>query len=146
MARMRRFALLAMMAAGGCAGSVAQVRLAVELTGAGASPAEQQRCVEAVRRRGGIIDAQASMHALVTVEPNANRVQVLSARRGLVHDKLEPQASVEQLCQEALAAASSAIRREPLPSTIDERSPGVARVPPSPTSSGPASGAPITDH
>ncbi len=137
---MRPLALFAMLAAG-CAGSVAHVRLAVELTGAGAGAAEQQRCLEAVRQAGGISDAQAGLHALVTLEPNGNRVQLLSNRRGLVHDQLEPQASVESLCKEAVAAATAEARREPLPAPTGSDEPATAqRVPTNPTTSGAPSG------
>ncbi|HEX8954534.1 MAG TPA: hypothetical protein VF997_03205 [Polyangia bacterium] len=142
---MRQWALLATLAAG-CAGSVAHVRVAVELTGAGAGPGEQQRCLEAVRQAGGIVDPQAAMHALVTVEPNGNRVQVLSSRRGLVHDQLEPAAPLEQLCKEAVAAATEATRREPLPAPVVDAPEPVARVPANPTSSGAPSAGPIADH
>ena len=121
---MRRFALAATLAVG-CAGSVAHVRLAVELTGPGAAAPEHERCTAAVRQAGGVVDPQCRMHALVTLEPNGNRVQVLSNRRGLVHDELEPQASVEQLCRDALAAATTATRREPLPDTGDQRAHGI---------------------
>lgn len=141
---MRRFALLAALAAG-CAGSVAHVRVAMELTGAGAGPGEQQRCLEAVRQAGGVADAQAPLHALVTLEPNGNRVQLLSSRRGLVHDQLEPQASVEALCKEAVAAATTEARREPLPAPAGAEQPSTARIPANPMSSGAPSGAPISE-
>ena len=142
---MGRFAWLATLAAAaGCAASVAHVRLAVELTGAGANPAAKQRCLEAVRQAGGIADAQASMHALITVEPNGNRVQVLSDRRGLVHDQLDAQAPVEVLCSEAVAAATSATRREPLPAPAG---PSRAEGPlANPTASGGAYQGPISDQ
>jgi hypothetical protein len=142
---MRRFALAAALAVG-CAGSVAQVHVALELTGPGAALPELARCTAAVQQAGGVVDPQSGMHALVTLEPNANRVQVLSNRRGLVHDQLEPQASVEQLCRDALAAATTATRREPLPDTGgDERArtmgPGAM-----PTSSGAPMSGPPPDH
>jgi len=141
---MRRFALLATLAAG-CAGSVAHVHVALELTGAGAGAAERQRCLAAVGQAGGIADAEAPLHALVTLEPNGNRVQLLSSRRGLVHDALEPQASVEALCKEAVAAAASEARREPLPSPTEGTAPPMARVPSSPVSSGAPNGGPISE-
>lgn len=144
---MRRLALIGALAAG-CAGSVAQVRVAVELTGAGAGPTEQQRCLETVRSAGAILDAQAGMHALITVEPNGNRVQVMSNRRGLVHDALEPQAPVEQLCREAVAEAKRAAVREPLPAPTDEQRAHTTDVPrPTATStSGGESHGPISDQ
>jgi hypothetical protein len=141
---LRAFALLA----AGCAGSVAHVHVAVELTGAGAGPAALERCVTAVRAAGGVVDAQSGLHALVTVEPNGNRVQLLSDRRGLVHDRVEPQAPVEQLCRDALAAATTATRREPLPSTgVDDRARSLdERALTTPTASGPATQGPISDQ
>jgi len=145
---MRRLALIGALAAG-CAGSVAQVRVAVELTGAGAGPGEQQRCLDTVRSAGAIVDAQAGMHALITVEPNGNRVQLLSNRRGLVHDALEPQAPVEQLCKEAVAEAKRATTREPLPAPTEEARPAlgdVARPPSTTTTSGGGSRGPIGDQ
>lgn len=142
---MRRFAWVAALALG-CAGSVAHVHVAVELTGAGAGPPELDRCVAAVRQAGGVVDQQAGMHALVTVEPNGNRVQVLSNRRGLVHDQLEPQASVEQLCRDALAAATTATRREPLPETGGDERTHAAGPLASPTASGAGAPGPISDH
>jgi hypothetical protein len=140
---MRRLALIGALAAG-CA-SVAHVRVAVELTGAGAGPGEEQRCLETVRQAGAIVDGQAPMHALITVEPNGNRVQVMSNRRGLVHDALEPQAPVEQLCREAVAEAKRATEREPLPAP-EESQPtlgDVQRAPATTTNSGRPSGGPI---
>jgi uncharacterized protein (DUF849 family) len=143
---MRRFALAAALAFG-CAGSVAHVHVAVELTGPGAAPAEVERCIAAVRQAGGIVDAQSAMHALVTLEPNANRVQVLSNRRGLVHDQLEPQAPVEQLCRDALAAAATATRREPLPDTGgDQRARSTEATPAAATTSGAPAHGPISDQ
>jgi hypothetical protein len=145
---MPRLALLCALAAG-CAGSVAHVRVAVELTGAGAGAGEQQRCLEAVRQAGGIVDAQAAMHALITVEPNGNRVQVLSNRRGLVHDALELEVPVEQLCRDAVAAATRATAREPLPTpATGAREPvGNSRgYTTNPTSSGAPSSGPISDQ
>ena len=145
--RMRRLALIGALAAG-CAGSVAHVRVAVEMTGAGAGPAEQQRCLETVRAAGAVVDGQAAMHALITVEPNGNRVQVMSNRRGLVHDAFEPQAPVEQLCKEAVAEAKRATAREPLPAPTEEPRAHIADVPrPTATStSGGASNGPISDQ
>jgi hypothetical protein len=124
---------------------VAHVRVALELTGAGVGPSEQQRCLEAVRQAGGVADAQAPLHALVTLEPNGNRVQLLSNRRGLVHDQLEPQASVEALCREAVAAATTEARHEPLPAPAGAEQPPTARIPTNPMSSGAPSGAPISE-
>lgn len=136
-------ALFATLAAG-CAASVAHVRVAVELTGAGAGAPEQQRCLEAVRQAGGIADAQAALHALVTLEPNGNRVQLLSNRRGLVHDRLAPQASVEALCKEAVDAATAEARREPLPAPAGPDQPGAPpRLLANPTSSGAPTSGPI---
>jgi hypothetical protein len=118
---MRHLALIGALAVAGCAGSTtAQVRVAVELTGAGAGPGEQQRCLASVRQAGAVVEPQSGLHALVTVEPNGNRVQLLSNRRGLVLDRLEPQAPVEQLCNEAVVAARRALEREPLPSPTTE--------------------------
>jgi len=139
----------ALAAVAGCAGSTAQVRVAVELTGAGAGPAEQQRCLATVREAGAVVEAQSGLHALVTVEPNGNRVQLLSSRRGLVLDKLEPQAPVEQLCREAVVAARHALEREPLPAPEADRSEPVVNVGggfvANPTSGAPSRG-PISDH
>jgi len=150
MAWMRRLGSIAIAAAlaVGCAGSVAHVHVAVELTGAGAGGGEQQRCLDAVQQAGGVVDAGATLRALVTVEPSGNRVQLLSQRRGLVHDQLEPQAPVEQLCKEAVAAAVRAARREPLPVTaLDEASPNSRRsMVPSDQASGAPSHGPISDQ
>jgi hypothetical protein len=147
---MRRLALMGALAvAAGCAGSTAQVRVAVEMTGAGAGPGEQQRCLQTVREAGAVVEPQSGLHALVTVEPNGNRVQLLSSRRGLVLDKLEPQAPVEQLCKEAVVAARHVLEREPLPAPeVDERE-GVVKSGSgyvgNPTSGAPNRG-PISDH
>ena len=132
----------------GCAGSVAHVRVAVELTGAGAGPGVEQRCLDAVRSAGAVVDAQAGLHGLVTVEPNGNRVQLLSARRGLVHDQLEPQAPVEAMCKELVVAARHAAEREPLPApAADVRQPLTINggYVANPTSGAPSRG-PISDQ
>jgi hypothetical protein len=146
---MRRLAWIGALAvAAGCAGSTAQVRVAVELTGAGAGPGEQQRCLATVRQAGAVVEPQSGLHALVTVEPNGNRVQLLSSRRGLVLDKLEPQAPVEELCREVVVAARHALEREPLPAPdVQAREPIVNNggYVANPTSGAPSRG-PISDQ
>jgi len=115
------------MLAGGCASSVANVadqplfaagwsgpppHVAVQVTGAGAGPTEQKRCVDAVTRAGAVVDAQAPVQALVTLEAGGSRLQVTSTRRGLVRDEPRPGWTVERLCNDALLALVGAIRAE----------------------------------
>ena len=103
---MRLAALLVF--AAGCAASPPQARFALQLQGAAAGPAERQRCIDAATRAGAIVDAHAPVQAVVTLEPTGGRLQVLSMRRGLVHEESKPAGSVEVLCQDAAAAATSA--------------------------------------
>jgi hypothetical protein len=95
--------------AAGCAASQPHARVALQLQGAAAGPAERQRCVDAATRAGAIIDAKAPVQAVVTLEPTGSRLQVMSMRRGLVRDESKPAGSVEALCQDAaLVGATTA--------------------------------------
>jgi hypothetical protein len=94
--------------AAGCAANPPQARVALQLQGAAAGPAERQRCIDAATRAGAIVDAHAPVQAVVTLEPTGGRLQVLSMRRGLVHEESKPAGSVEALCQDAAAAATTA--------------------------------------
>jgi hypothetical protein len=124
---MRWFAAAAGLAlATGCASSVPNVEdqplfaagwsgppphVAVQVTGTG-GPTEQQRCVDAVKGAGAVVDAAAPVQALVTLEPGASRLQVTSTRRGLVRDEPRPLWTVERLCKDALLAMVRTIREE----------------------------------
>ena len=101
-----RFAAVFVIAAG-CAASQQQARVALQLQGAAAGPAEQKRCFDAVTRAGVIVDARAPVQAVVTLEPTGSRLQVLSLRRGLVRDESKPAGSVETLCQDAALSAAA---------------------------------------
>jgi hypothetical protein len=122
-----RFAAVLALAAG-CAATGAPVHVALQLQGAAAGAAEQQRCLDAATRAGAIVDARASVQALVTLEPGGGRLQVLSATRGLVHEESRPPGSVEKLCHDAALAAAAA------------HAPSLAADP------GSAAGAPPPDH
>ncbi|MDB4970328.1 MAG: hypothetical protein JWN44_6017 [Myxococcales bacterium] len=87
-------------------------RVAVQLTGNRAAPADQQRCVDTVTRAGAIVDGGAAVQALVIVDGTGNRLQITSTRRGLVRDEPRPAWSVERLCNDALYAMVGAIRRD----------------------------------
>lgn len=117
--------------------------VAVQLAGAGAGPAEQQRCVARLARSGAVVDAAASVQARVTLDPAGNRLQVTSSRRGLVRDEPRPPWSVERLCNDALLAMVSALREEsPRPS-----GPAVVDSPyesPSPTGNAPGANGPAS--
>lgn len=105
-----------------------KVHLAMQLDGV--SAADKQRCVDMVRANGGVVDGSASLRAVIRVDPAGNRLQVSSLSRGTVVDEAKPPGPVEPLCLEALAAASAASAREPLPESA-----AGARAP-SPTASG----------
>src|SRR4051794_2793913 len=102
-----RLAAVLLLAAG-CAATQSQVRVALQLQGASAGPAERQRCIDAAVRAGATIDAGAPVQAIVTLEPTGGRLQVMSLRRGMVRDEAKPPGSVEALCQDAALAASVA--------------------------------------
>ena len=108
-----RLAAICLLAAG-CA-TMTKVHLAMELDGV--SAADKQRCVDAVRANGGIVDGGASLHALIRADASGNRLQLTSLSRGTVVDEQKPPGPIEPLCLEALAAASAASPREPLPET-----------------------------
>ena len=101
-----RFAAVFVIAAG-CAASQQQVHVALQLQGAAAGPAEQKRCLDAVARAGVIVDARASVQAVVTLEPTGSRLQVVTMRRGLVRDESKPAGNVETLCQDAALSAAA---------------------------------------
>jgi hypothetical protein len=86
--------------------------VAMQVSGAAGGPAEQQRCVARLAHAGAIVDANAAVQARLTLDPGGNRLQVTSARRGLVRDELRPAWSIERLCNDALLAMVSAIREE----------------------------------
>ncbi len=91
----------------GCAANAQGTRLALTVQGAAAGPAEQQRCADAVRRAGAVVDGNAAVQAIVTLEPSGARLQVLSPSRGLVRDEAKPAGTVERLCTEAAFAAAT---------------------------------------
>lgn len=138
-----RFVAVLVLAAG-CAASARGVRVAVSLTGQAAGPAEQQRCLVAAERAGAVVDANAPVQALITLDKDGSRLQVVTMRRGLVRDEKRGQASIESLCQDAVAAAAAA--REV--STLDAPAGGVPtnEPQPSPQASGGAYRGPISDH
>jgi hypothetical protein len=105
---MRFVAIFAAACAGlGCAANAQGTRVALTVQGAAAGPAEQQRCADAVRRAGAVVDANAPVQAIVTLEPSGARLQVVSPRRGLVRDEAKPAGSVERLCKDAAFAAAT---------------------------------------
>lgn len=85
---------------------------AVQLDGPGASADARARCTQALGQAGAVVDAQAPVRARVTLDPRGNRLQVSSARRGLVRDEPRPAWSIERLCDDALLALASALRQE----------------------------------
>jgi hypothetical protein len=140
-----RFGAVLLLTAG-CATSGAPARVALQLQGAAAGPAEQQRCVEAVTRAGAIVDAKAPLQALVTLEPTGSRLQIVSPSRGLVRDESRPAGTVEALCQDA-AATAAATREAPTIATPAAVGVVPSAEPPAPTTtSGGAYRGPISDH
>ncbi len=115
-------------AAAGCAASARDARVALELQGVGAGAAERQRCIDAAQRAGAIVDATAPVQAVITLEPGGDRLQVISATRGLVREESQPAGAVERLCHDAALAAAVA-HQAPLATppagsaTAPERSP-----------------------
>jgi hypothetical protein len=111
---MRFMAIFAALYAGaGCAANAQHARVALTLQGAAAGAAEQQRCLDAVRRAGAIVDANAPLKAIVTLDPSGARLQVLSPTRGLVRDEAKPAGTVEPLCQDAALAAAATPEANP---------------------------------
>jgi hypothetical protein len=133
---MRFIAVLALAAvAGGCAVNAAGARVALTIQGASAGAPERQRCVDAARRAGAIIDLTAPVKAYVTLEPTGTRLQVLSPSRGLVRDEAKPAGTVEALCHDAALAAASAPETSP-----QSGGPPFGQPPPTPVTSPTASG------
>lgn len=139
---MRFWALLVLTA--GCSATVRDVRVALQLTGPAAGPAEQQRCLAAATRAGAVVDTNAPVQALVTLDQDGGRVQVVTLRRGLVRDDKRAPASVETLCQDAVAAAAAA--REPAALDAPTGAMPAAEPTPSPATSGGVYRGPISDH
>jgi len=67
------------------------------LTGSEASPEQRQRCVAAATRAGAVVDDKARVQALITIDHAGNRLQVTSARYGLMRDEPKPGWPVERL-------------------------------------------------
>ncbi|HEY2747902.1 MAG TPA: hypothetical protein VGL86_24940, partial [Polyangia bacterium] len=84
-----RFAAIfaAAFAVAGCASIAGSTRVALTVQGAAAGAAVAQQCADAVRRAGAVVDPQAPVQAIVTLEPSGARLQVLSPTRGLVRDE-----------------------------------------------------------
>ncbi len=141
---MRRLVIVALVA--GCAAQSGRTRVALQLQGPAAGPAEQRRCLEAAQKLGAVVDAYAPVQALVTLDKDGNRLQVLSQRRGLLRDeKRASGASVESLCQDAVTAAAAAgepamAGEQPAPGAMPAHDP-----PPSTVSSGGSYRGPIQE-
>jgi hypothetical protein len=90
----------------GCA-SARGVHVNMTVQGSAAGPAEQQRCLAAAQQAGAIVDGNASVQALVTLDKDGNRLQVVSMRRGLVRDEKRSAGNVEALCRDAVMAAAA---------------------------------------
>jgi hypothetical protein len=135
-----------------CAGQVASVEnqplaaagwsgppphVGLSLTGSGAAPADSERCIAAVTGAGAIVDGNAPVQALVTVEPAGNRLQITSLRRGLVRDEARPAWPVEHLCNDALFALVKVLRTEtPYVEPIESPAPANERPYSTPSASG----------
>jgi hypothetical protein len=149
---MRAFCAFALVLAG-CASQVASVenqplvaagwsgpppRVGLSLTGSGATPADNDRCVAAVTRAGAIVDGNAAVQALVTVEQAGNRLQITSQRHGLVQDEPRPAWPVEHLCNDALFSMVKVLRKEtPYVEPLDAPAPPNQSPSASPSASGP---------
>jgi hypothetical protein len=141
---MRLAAIFAL--AAGCATSGQSVHVALVVQGSAAGAAEEQRCVEAATRAGAIIDPQAPVQALVTLEAKSGQLQVLSTSRGLVREESLAAGSVETLCRDAALAAAAAHAAPTL--SNDPNAVGGAPSPnpqPTPSTSGAANRGPISN-
>ena len=133
------FALLA-----GCAASAREARVALTIQGAAAGAAVQQRCLEAFRHAGAVVDDKAAVTAIVTFEATGGHLQVMSPSRGLVRDEASPTGAIEPLCRDAARAAAGT--PEAVPSAFGNGQP-TGEVPAQavpPTASGGAYRGPIS--
>ena len=140
---MRFIAVLALAAAGGCAISAANTRLSLTIQGAAAGAPERQRCLDAVKETGAVVDAGAPVKAIVTLDPTATRLQVMSPTRGLVRDEAKPAGTVEPVCRDAALVAATTPEAGTLNASAPP-GPDVAPPPSSPTASGGAYRGPIS--
>jgi hypothetical protein len=83
----------------------------VQLVGAGASDDNQRRCDQEVTRSGAIVDGNASVQAIVLLQPGHNRMQVISKNLGTVRDEAVPGA-IDELCGVAVRAVVATIHDE----------------------------------
>src|SRR5689334_2039654 len=132
---MRFLAVVAFFAAG-CSAAVRQAHVAMTVQGPAAGPAEQQRCLAAVQAAGAVVDGNAPVQAIVTVDKDGGRLQVLTMRRGLVRDEKRAGGTLEALCRDAAAAAVAAHEPEPVAAPAVDNSPQHAPEPTSQTSGG----------
>ncbi len=132
--------------AAGCAGGAASLEeqplfaagwsgppphVAVQLAGSDAGGDKQQRCSAALVRAGAVVDGNAPVQAIVTVERTGNRLRVTTRRRGVVRDDPRPAWSIERLCDDALLALVAAIREEqPGQAALAPRAPPAYSNPP----------------
>jgi hypothetical protein len=90
-------------------------RVAVQLAGPDASADKQARCAQTLVQAGALVDGAAPTQAVVTLQPGANRLQVMTAQRGLVRDEPRPPWTIERLCTDALYVMVDAMRRDAQP-------------------------------
>jgi hypothetical protein len=91
----------------------------VQLAGAGASGELQAQCDAAVTHSGAVVDGNAAVQAIVTLDGTGARLDLLSQRRGVVRSEARPSLPVERLCAQAAVAAASLLRDELAGSPMD---------------------------
>jgi hypothetical protein len=90
---------------------------------AGSEAGDHQAACEAAAAHAGIVvDGNASVQAILLLEPGDQRVQLLSQRRGALPSEKRGSVPLEQLCAEAAVAAAELSRDENSGSPMDSQS------------------------
>src|SRR5579863_6371242 len=82
-------------------------KVAVTLAGSGATIDLQTACDEAATRAGVILDGNAAVQAIVTLDAHGARVDILSQRRGVVRSDSRTALSIDRVCARAAVDAAS---------------------------------------
>ena len=115
------------------AGRPGGARYAIFLNGTRADEGKRQRCDEEIQAAGGVSDPSSPVRAVLTLEEYGNKLEIVSAARGIVQNTDLPKWDMRRLCREAMAALGPAIAQEPPPGYSGATA---ARLPARPTGAG----------
>jgi hypothetical protein len=110
--------------------------LYVQVTGFAANEGKAQRCNDEVQRSGYVPDPMAPVHAVLILEGNTNRLQIVSQARGIVRNEDLPGWDMGRLCRTAIEGILPVLAQEPPPGSYAAAPPSSApsvQLQPAPT-------------